>query len=200
MATRLEAGKVGPPSRRNRSTEVPRSVHRSRRVGRPKSPSRSTEAPLVGRPSHPSRSTENAKGVGYLLIRPAKLSDPVRTVLRPPLSDSPPYPKQLSALLLITLRLTLMQVRRRFSSSKAESPAIYGGGFRQAGRRESPPVGGGNVGVLGGGISAGRRAQVGRLGWYRSARQRRPCRQADPFHTGVPTSRSQPAENAKGAG
>ena len=33
----------------------------------------------------------DTKGVGYLLIRPAKLSDRVRTVLRPPLSDSPPY-------------------------------------------------------------------------------------------------------------
>ena len=139
LTTRLEVGKLGLPSRRNRSTEVPRSVHRSLRVGRPKSPSRSTEVPPVGRPSRPSRSTEIAKEVGNLLIRPAKPSDHVRTTLRPPLSDSLPHSKQLSALLPITLRLTLTQVRRRFSSSKAERVSTRG-------RRQCRRAGWGHLG------------------------------------------------------
>ena len=56
----------GRPSCLSRLTEVTRSVDRSRRVGRPSFPSRSTEIPPVGQPSRPCRSTENAKGVGWL--------------------------------------------------------------------------------------------------------------------------------------
>ena len=58
-----------------------------------------------------------------------------RTTLRPHLSDTPPCSTQLFALLQTTLRLTLMQVRRRVSSSKAESLSEQGGESRRTRRR-----------------------------------------------------------------
>ena len=58
-----------------------------------------------------------------------------RTTLRPHLSDTPPCSSQLSALLQTTLRRTLMQVRRRVSSSKAESLSEQGGESRRTRRR-----------------------------------------------------------------
>ena len=78
--------------------------------------------------------------------------------------DSSPYFRQLSAVLQATLRHTLTQVRRRVSPSRAERDSIWG-------RRQGRPA-----------------------GWYMSAGRPRPRRQADPFHTGMPTSQSQPAE------
>ena len=66
LESRLKVGQLGRPSRRGRSTQLAESVDRSAAVGRPKSPSRSTEVPQVGRPRSPSGSTETAGEVGRL--------------------------------------------------------------------------------------------------------------------------------------
>ena len=98
LEDRLEVGKLGPPSRRSRLTQLTESVNRS-------------------------------AAVGSLLIRLGELPDRVWTVLRPILSDAPPYFKQLSAALQATLRRTLMRAGRRVLSSKAESLTMQGGEF-----------------------------------------------------------------------
>ncbi len=66
LESRLKVGQLGRPSRRGRSTQLAEPVDRSAEVGRPKSPSRSTEVPQVGRPRSPGGSTETAGEVGRL--------------------------------------------------------------------------------------------------------------------------------------
>ena len=185
MTAHLAVGKVGRPSWPCRLTEVAGSVDRKAQVGRPRYPQSVDRVAQVGRPKSP-------RGSGTFS------SDQ---------PNSPTTPFRLSAALQATLRLTSDNSPPYFDASKAESFVEQGGESRHIRRRVSPSRtervstrGRRQCRRAGWGISAGRCAQVGRLGWYRSARRRRPCRQADPFHAGVPTFRGQHAENTKGAG
>ena len=59
--------------------------------------------------------------------------------------NSPPYSMQSSAVLPSTLRRTLMQVRRRVSSSTAESHIKQGGESHRPKRKVLPPVRNGTI-------------------------------------------------------
>ena len=111
----------------------------------------------VGPPSRPSRSTEIAKGVGYLLIRPAKPSAVPQTNLRLTSDNSPPY----------------------FDASKAESLIKQGGESRHIRRRVSS-----NRTER---VSTRGRRQCRRAGWGYLGGSTRQCRQAGLVHVSAPT-------------
>ena len=84
---------------------------------------------------------------------PEQLSTHSFPTLRLTPRNSPPYSTQLSALLHATLRLTCSKVRRRVSSSTAESHIKQGGESYRSKRRVLPPVRNGTIDMHPGHIS-----------------------------------------------
>ena len=148
------------------------SVNRSAAVGPPKSPGRSTEKPESVDRDTPSWWTESPKSVDRNRQGGRVPSHQTSQTLRPHPNSSPTTPFRLSAVLLITLRRTLMHVGRRVSSSRAESFA------EQGGESSHPWV----VAMSAWRVGACRRADA-----PGSARRVGTCQRADPDPVGRPT-------------